>query len=388
MFYLIVSFILLLVSVYMGIAISEVSNYVLITYDHWVIESSLWVALLVILIVFIFCYLILRLVGKSLRIGRHYRLWKKSYRERRAQVLTQSGLCQLAEGQWKKAEEQLIKAAKLSRKPLIRYLGAASAANARHLFDKRDSYLRLAHNNDRQAAVAIGLTQARLQLDSEQWEQALSTLQHLNQVSPHHGYILKLLLEVNVRLRQWEMAYDLLQPVKKYKALSHKAYEKYADDICFAMLKKMSKTGLDQLQVFWQSLAKTQRDERFTVAYVDGLIHYQQDELAMQLIVAYMKRHWSSALIQQFSRLSCNVDKQIRLAENWLVQHPQDAGLLLTLGKLCIRQQLWGKAKDYLLRSIQQVPSIAAYTELANVYRSLNERDKIEACYRNALQLT
>ncbi len=388
MLYLIISFALLLLSIYIGIEVSQVSNYVLITYNHWMIESSLWVALLVVLISFLVFYIALRFIGKSLRLAKQYRLWKKSYRERKAQILTQAGLCQLAEGQWQKAEEKLIKAAKISRKPLISYLGAATAANAQRAFDRREEYLRLAHNNDKPAAIAIGLTQAKLQLDSEQWEQGLSTLQHLNQLSPHHSHILKLLLEVNAKLGQCQACHQLLPLVKKYKALSKKSYEQYEYDIHLALLKEMVNKDLDSLQHFWQSLPKSQRDQEFTRLYVIGLLNYQQHDLAMQTVTSFLKKHWHQELLPLFAEIQANRSKQITIAENWLTQHPQDTKLLLCLGKLCISEQLWGKAKEYLLQSIQSRPSVSAYIELAMLYRTLNETDKIEACYRNALELS
>ena len=184
-------------------------------------------------------------------MSKRYRLWKKSWRERKAQILTELGLCQLAEGEWRKAEDKLVKAAKISKKPLISYLSAATAANAQHAFDRRENYLRVAHKHDKQAAVAIGLTQAKLQLESEQWEQALSTLQHLDQLSPHHSHILKLLLEINMTLCQWSECHKLLRSVKKYKAVTKKLYDQYEYDINLALLKEMAAKG-ENLKSFWQ----------------------------------------------------------------------------------------------------------------------------------------
>jgi HemY protein len=39
---------------------------------------------------------------------------------------------------------------------------------------------------------------------------------------------------------------------------------------------------------------------------------------------------------------------QIERAEDWLREHPDDASLLLALGKLCAAEKLWGKAQSYI----------------------------------------
>ena len=44
--------------------------------------------------------------------------------------------------------------------------------------------------------------------------------------------------------------------------------------------------------------------------------------------------------------------RQLETAERWLVSHSHDAALLYTLGRLCERQQLWGKAQTYLEASL------------------------------------
>ena len=135
--YLILGLILLLLSVYLGIEISKEHNYVMIIFDHWVIESSLMVAVVVLIILFIILYVLFRLIGKASGISKKYHSWKKSRRDRKARVLTHHGLCELAEGSWAKAEETLLKAARINRKPLIDYLAAAKAAHAQKIVRER-----------------------------------------------------------------------------------------------------------------------------------------------------------------------------------------------------------------------------------------------------------
>jgi HemY protein len=40
-----------------------------------------------------------------------------------------------------------------------------------------------------------------------------------------------------------------------------------------------------------------------------------------------------------------------RAGREWLRSHARDPALLLTLGKLCMKQGLWGKAQSYIERA-------------------------------------
>src|SRR3990167_10805909 len=252
MWHLLVSFVLLLMSIYLGIEVSKVPNYVLITYHHWMIETSLWVAVLCLLVLFFVLYWIIRFLARTATAAKRYHYWRMSRRHRKARTLTQRGLCELAEGDWSQAEEILVRAAKLSKKPLIDYLSAARAAQAQQAFERRDNYLRLAHHADKKATIAIGLTQAQLQIESKQWEQALATLQHLYQRSPTHCYILKLLALVYVELNEWASAEKLLLPLKKYHALPEKEYLQLERRVYLCLLSQAGQKPTATLLQFWR----------------------------------------------------------------------------------------------------------------------------------------
>src|SRR5690606_12985256 len=79
--------------------------------------------------------------------------------------------------------------------------------------------------------------------------------------------------------------------------------------------------------------------------------------------------------------------RQLQVAEGWLKQHSEDPGLLLTLGRLCLHSQLWGKAKDYLESSLtfQRHPETCA--ELAHLLAQLGELARSNSLYQEGLSL-
>ena len=66
---------------------------------------------------------------------------------------------------------------------------------------------------------------------------------------------------------------------------------------------------------------------------------------------------------------------------------PRDGALLLTLGRLCRQQQLWGKARSYLEASLAITPSRAAHIELAQLLDQLEESALATRHYRAAAVL-
>ena len=75
-------------------------------------------------------------------------------------------------------------------------------------------------------------------------------------------------------------------------------------------------------------------------------------------------------------------------AETWLEQHPRDAVLLLTLGRLCARQGLWGKARSYLEASLSIEPTHSAHLELGRLLEREGKPAEAAAEYQKALVVT
>ena len=86
-----------------------------------------------------------------------------------------------------------------------------------------------------------------------------------------------------------------------------------------------------------------------------------------------LNKHWHDHLIVSYILLESPGHAQRLLqAENWLKKRPGNPELLLALGRLCLRNELWGKAKEYMQASIKISPSTQAYAELSRLMRSLN----------------
>ena len=103
-----------------------------------------------------------------------------------------------------------------------------------------------------------------------------------------------------------------------------------------------------------------------------------------------LAKNWSSELAECYGELKTEgaaLKEQLAQAEGWLVEHSEDHRLLLTLGRLCRANSLWGKAQNYLEASIALQPSAYAHAELGQLCEMLERTEEANQHYRASLDL-
>lgn len=382
---------ILLLFVWLGLKIQADPGYVLLAYHQWTIETPLWFALAAIVVAFLLFHFLLRLLTRLGGMASRWRLWAQQRRLRRAHARTSRGLIELAEGRWRDAEKDLLKAAQDTDMPLINYLSAARAAQELGEDERRDDYLHQAHLVMPSAEIAVGLTQAQLQLNHRQLEQSLATLRRLQELAPRHAHILKLLQKIYLELQDYESLEALLPNLKKAKVLTPADNLLLQQKIYSGLLQQAEKNPNPAvIESVWHRIPKElQREPAILIQYVNYLIKAKQPALAEELLREALKKNWDDTLVRYYGLVeSGNGDKQLTQAEHWLKQHPEDPTLLLALGRLCICNQLWGKARSYLETCISLAPSAEAYSTLAQLLEKMGEQAQASQCYKKGLILT
>ena len=362
-------------------------GYVLIARSDWTLETSLTLAVIVVLATFTTLYFSLRALINTWQLPRRMATWRQLRRQMKARRATHRGLIDLAEGHWAEAEHHLTKYAEFSDTPLLNYLTAARAAQQQGADQRRDHYLSLAHRSMPEAELAVGLTQAEVQLSHGQLEQALATLMHLRTVAPRHTHVLYLLKRLYQRLKDWGQLKALLPDLRRNKVLGEEALQKLEKDVQLESLKQAS-SSRSALHDVWQALPKHLRqDTDLSYLYAQGLVHLGDDEEAERLLRETLKRRWQVELVHLYGRIhSADPARQLYNAEAWLRQHERDPLLLLTLGRLCLRNALWGKARSYLEASLGIERSAETLRELGVLLEQLGEVDSARALYREGLE--
>ena len=78
--------------------------------------------------------------------------------------------------------------------------------------------------------------------------------------------------------------------------------------------------------------------------------------------------------------------RQLALAESLLERHPREPELLLALGRIALRNQLWGKARDYLESSLKLAARPDTCAELARLCEHLGETEHSRALLLRAVR--
>ena len=273
----------------------------------------------------------------------------------------------------------------------MNYLIAARSAQQQGAYDRRDEYLRLAHESTPSADIAIGITQAELQLAHQQFEQALATLNHSSTIAPRHAYVKKLLGRVYQQLGDWDSLVDLLDDLRKSHMLSEDKYAELEVAAYSGLLGSILKQhDAQRIRDVWQKIPKKLKDQPELIKlYAMHLMETHQDDEAEPLLRSYLSNHWRESMVLLYAQLNTtNPHKQLESAEAWLHGHSRSAALLLVLGKLAIKSKLWGKARNYLETSLGIKPYAETYLHLAMLLEDkMEEPDKAQKYYQQGLKL-
>ena len=358
-------------------------GYVAITFRGYLIEMSVPVLLGLAVLLLVAIWLIRRIIQAPRRLGEA----AGRYRSGRAGMKLTQGMIEVAEGNFARGEKLLARAASTSDAPLFNYLQAARAAHLQGKDERRDEWLKLAYEHTPEASNAVLLTQAELQLDREQYEQALATLRRIEENSKDHSYALALLGRLYYRLKDWQHLAQILPRLQKQSRVKQEVLDKWTIRVHRENFENAADG--DAVIAEWRNVQKRLKDNaRILDAYYSALMRVGMHDKAEKDLVAALKAEWRAPLVRLYGLVEgADPTKQLKRAENWLSKHDEDPELLLAAARLCLRNELWGKARSYLETVIAIRPTPAAYQEYGRLLNQLGETDAAADAYREGLGL-
>lgn len=379
----------------LGIAVARHSGYVLIAYDSFRYESSLWATLALLLAVVLVVLVVRFVLGLVFTSGGVVNPWSRRNRSRRTRLAIEQGQLDLAEGRWASAQRHLHRAAEAERQPLLYYLGAARAANELGRTEDSDNLLERALERQPQAELAIALTHAQLQVDRGDTEAALVTLQAMHERHPHNVQVLRQLQRLYQQRGDWSAVIRLLPELRKDKVLSAAELAElerraWGENLSLAARREQDdQTAQQSLERAWQQLTSAQRQEpQLVLAYAEQLRQLGAESDAEKVLRTALQREYESHLARLYGLVrGGDPARQLQTAEGWLKQHPDDPSLLLTLGRLSLQNRLWGKARDYFEDSLRRQRNPEACAELARLLAGLGDTERSNQLFQEGLGL-
>jgi len=243
--------------------------------------------------------------------------------------------------------------------------------------------LEIAKNKYPAARSTINSLKAQLLFKSNQLEQCVAVLQQMKTSSLNDASLMRLLKDVYLKLNDWGQLEKLLPALEKNSVINGEEAELIRVRIFMENLYRISNQRTDfsateissQLEKAWKKgTALYKHDEKIVKHYADLLFKLDRKEQASKAIEVALNRSWSDELIKRYGELDFGTPhRQLVVAESWIQNKPGNARLLVTLGRLAMRNELWGKAREYFDNSIEISSTAEAHGELARLLKFLGE---------------
>ena len=374
-----------------AVAVRSGASYVQIVLPPYRVELSLVLVIALLLTVFALAYLSVNLAGAMLAMPRQVREYRAARRSRKARQALSESMLAFFSGRYARAEKAATNAMKLGEQPGLAVMLAARAAHELRAPERRDSYLANLAEFTVDASQFPGgdllkvITEAEFLLKERRAVEALAVLQALPQ---KHTAGLRLELRALQLTKDSEKSLTVIDQLEKRKVYDAAQAGELRRSALTELLKRRA-IDIPALDEAWRKVPDTlRRDSRVAGAAAQGYIALKSGGRAAEIIERSLDQSWDSDLVALYADCEDNnAVHQIERAERWLVAHPGDAVLLLTLGRLCAREKLWGKARNYLDASLSVDSTYQAHLASAQLQEQLGDNEAAQKHYRESLSL-
>jgi HemY protein len=359
-------------------------GYALLVLPPYRVELSLNLLLVLLLLAFLLVHWLLRLVASVLDLPRQVARYRERRRFEKGQQLFHEAFRLLFEGRFgqalKKAGESFDAGIDRGLSALI----AARAAQRMRRGDEQQMWLQRASEIDKESQPARLMLEAEMSLDGHDYPAALAALDALKKLAGRNLAAQRLELRARQGVGDWPGVLELARILEKRGVL--------APEVAGELKLRAHRENLlarredtRGLLAYLRELPEAEQSKRLTATAAQLLIDAEAREEAARLIEAQLARGWDSSLAELYGQ--CGDERpaaRIAEAEKWLQAHRDDARLLLALGRLCVRQQLWGKAQSYFEASLSIEETRDAHLELAWLAERLDNDEEAARRYRLA----
>lgn len=368
--------------------LSSHKGYLLVSFDGFTTYETTIINATFIAIIFYFLLLAVEwLLRKLLSMSSVTRGWFGQRKTRKAQRNSLLGMLALLEGNTKQAQKLLSKSADRSEAPALTYIAAARASHKNGDFSQRDNYLQLA-NEHPGCKLAVGLVWAELQVDAKQYQNALVTLNELDESFPKNKQVIQLYLVVYPAMKEWSKLISLLNTQRKLIDLSD---HKFADLELYAhqqLFQQLAAESGQLLNDYWhKDLARWMRKElSYQKAVLEAFIDNGKGKLAQEFLLDKLQRQFSLPLLSYLEKIEVSdhypiitfLEKQLKKSAHLDYIHQ-------ALAHLKLKENHQEAAIEHLLESIKSLPNVGDYLLLASLLEQQERNEESNLYYREGL---
>lgn len=363
----------------------------MVYYEGWKVELPLWLGLLsaiIIVSVFMFFTSIFAKVQYWVSCTRSY---LEAKRLKKAEETSARALQAIIVGNLDDAINFAERSTKISSGlAQINYLTQIRALHEQGDYKKRDELIEKIIGLDPDYSNVYKIFSADLRIKSGDFDGAHVILSKLFDESPKNKQVLRLLAVSSLKIRAWEQLELIVPRLKKTKAISSEQLETVQKELYSGFLIDMgNRYGKQELLALWSRVPKRVKQYPGVVeAYLQALEELQLDDIGAPIIISFLKKNLVEEVVPYLvSNKHIDKEQKRKLLEKWLPDHPQSNILLLSLAKLYMERQIWGKAQSVLEESLAIELTNEAYRMLGDLYDKKGEVEVAKDYYARASKL-
>jgi HemY protein len=390
--------VLALMATAIGIAVTARFNpgNVVLFYPPYRMDLSLNFFVVLMAALFVLLYFVVRAVRATMRMPARVAEYRQRKRERDGNKGLRDALKALFEGRFGHAEKAALRAAELPENAGVAALIGARAAHRMRQHARRDQWVaRIA--DDPTMKTARLMTMTELLVDDHQPEAALAAVRELNASGTRHIHALQWSLKAEQQAKNWPEVLRLVRSLDKHKAL-HPALSTRLRELAYTDLLSDKTHDAESLLRVWSTIPAVDRVKPYVACRAATALNARglHDE-ARQVAEESLKANWDERVVRAYRDAAAPAGSaallaQIEHCEAWLLARPNDADLALTLGSLCLKQKLWGKAQRYLEQALSDATDAAmvreAHLKLAQLHEALQQPEEAANHYRQCALAT
>ena len=375
-----------------GLAVASRFNpgNVVFFYPPYRIDLSLNFFLLLTALVFWLIYLLLTALAVTQKLPSRVATYRREKREREGNAALRDALKAFFEGRFGHAEKAAARAVDSPENAGLSALIGARAAHRMQQHERRDGWLQRLEIDDVLRTASL-MTTLELLVDDHQPQRALEAVAQLNARGTRHLHVLRLALKANQQARNWPEVLRLVRSLDKHNAL-HPAASRRLREMAYDDLLSAPTHDGESMRRIWSTIPANDRlapyvAERAALSFnACGL----QSEARM-IVERALTVEWSDRLMRVYrdgaaAAGSTELLAQIEHCERWLAQRPTDPEVALTLGTLCLKQKLWGKAQRHLEQALSDANDVdtvrVSHLKLAQLHEALDQLEQAHSHYR------
>ena len=359
---------------------------VLIVYPPYRVDISLNLVVVGIIAAFILLYALIRIGRNVWTMPKRVAAYRVRAKEAKAHAALREAIGNLYAGRFSRAEKAAREALSLESNKGAAGLVAAVAAHRMREYVRRDEWLGAIDAPEWQDARLMA--SADMRADGRDPDGALTALTEMQAQGTRRIHAQQIALRAQQQLKNWAEVLKLVKTLEKREAL-HPAVAVRLRQQAAENLLRDRRHDPDALLALWHSLAPAERQSpRLADLAAELLIALDRHQEARKIVEDALAHNWDARLLRRYPETAqADALPLIQKAEAWRKERPEDPDLMFALGRLCLHQQLWGKAQSFLESALRLADDndaliIRTHRALARLFEQLGDTDRAAEHYR------